>query len=91
MLWVLPLVGTIPQRALPGVMWPRLTVYLKSFMTRLWLLSYWVCHMFNSSGRLKQPDGPVGTVSQVLATRRVGIYRLDLLSIRRLVELLAKW
>ena len=46
--------------------------------------------MFDSSGRLKQPDGPVGTISQVLATCRVGVYRTDLLSIRRLVELLAK-
>lgn len=39
---------------------------------------------------MKQLDGPIGTISQVLATRRVGVYRTDLLSIRRLVELLVK-
>jgi hypothetical protein len=39
---------------------------------------------------LKQPDGPIGTISQVLATRRVSVLDLNLLSVRRLVELLAK-
>ena len=64
--------------------------YLGSFLIGPWLQSHRVRRLFDSSGRLKQPDGPVGTISQVLATCRVGVYRTDLLSIRRLVELLAK-
>lgn len=64
--------------------------YLGSFLIGPRLLSYQVCHLFDFGGRLKQPNGPIGMVSQVLATHRVGIYRLDLLSVRRLVELLVK-
>ena len=40
--------------------------------------------------QLKHPDGPVGTISQVLATRGVGVLNLNMLSVRRLVELLVK-
>ena len=39
---------------------------------------------------MKQPDGPIGTVGQVLATRGMGVLDLNLLSVRRLVELLVK-
>ena len=41
-------------------------------------------------GRLMQPDGPVGTISQVLATHGMGAFDLNLQSVRRLVELLSK-
>ena len=46
--------------------------------------------MFGIGSQLKQPDGPIGTISQVLATHRVSVLDLNLLSVRRLVELLAK-
>ena len=39
---------------------------------------------------MKQPDAPVGTISQVLATHGMGALDLNLLSVRRLVELLSK-
>jgi hypothetical protein len=39
---------------------------------------------------LKQPNSPVGTISQVLATRGASVLNLNLLSVSRLVELLAK-
>jgi hypothetical protein len=40
--------------------------------------------------QLKQPDGPIGMISQVLATHKVSMLDLNLLSVRRLVELLVK-
>ena len=39
---------------------------------------------------MKQPDGPIGSISQVLPTRWVYVLNLNLLSNRRLVELLEK-
>ena len=39
---------------------------------------------------MKQPDGSVGMISQVLATHGMGMLDLNLLSVRRLVELLSK-
>ena len=39
---------------------------------------------------MKQPDSPIGTISQVLATHIVSVLDSNLLSVRRLVELLAK-
>ena len=39
---------------------------------------------------MKQLDGPVGMISQVLATHRMGALNLNLLSVKRLVELLEK-
>ena len=46
--------------------------------------------MFGLGSRLKQPDSPIGTISQVLATHGMGALDLNLLSVRRLVELLSK-
>ena len=39
---------------------------------------------------MKQPNGPIQTISQVLATHGMGVLDLNLLSVRRLVELLSK-
>ena len=64
--------------------------YLESLPIEPQLLSHWVHHLLNSSDRLKQPDGPVGVVSDVLATHWVGIRGLNLLSFRRLIKLLTK-
>lgn len=47
-------------------------------------------HLLNSSGRLKQLDSLIGTVNQVLATHWVSVQGIDLLSIKRLVELLTE-
>ena len=63
---------------------------LGSFLIRPWLPSHRESCLLDSSSRLKQPDGPIGTISKVLATHRVDVYMLNLLSVSRLVELLAK-
>jgi hypothetical protein len=46
--------------------------------------------LFSLGSRLKQLDDPVGTISQVLATHKMGALDLNLLSVRRLVKLLSK-
>ena len=46
--------------------------------------------MLDTGSRLKQPNGPVGMISQVLATHQVGVYQPDLLSVWRFVKLLVK-
>jgi hypothetical protein len=54
-------------------------------------LSSWRVHRWLGPGsRLKQPYGPIDMIIQVLATRGVGVLNLNLLRVRRLVELLAK-
>ena len=45
---------------------------------------------FGPGSRLKQPDGPVGSNGQVLATHGMGVLDLNLLSVWRSVELLSK-
>jgi hypothetical protein len=45
---------------------------------------------FGPRCRLKQPDGPVGTIGQVLAARGASCPDLNPLSIRGLTELLSK-
>ena len=47
-------------------------------------------HELSLGCQWKQPDGLEGTISQVLATRRVGVLNLNLLSAETLVELLSK-
>jgi hypothetical protein len=49
-----------------------------------------VRHLFGLGSRLKQPDDLVGTISQVFATHKMGALDLNLLNVRRLVELLSK-
>ena len=45
---------------------------------------------FGPGSRLKQPNGLIGLIGQVLAAHRMGVLDLNLLSVRRLVELLSK-
>ena len=66
------------------------TMCLGSFLIRPWLPSHRESCLLDSSSQLKQLDGPIGMVSYVLATCWVGVYKPDLLSVSRLVELLAK-
>ena len=54
------------------------------------LLSCRVRLWFSPGSQLKQPDGLVGSIGQVLATHGMGVLDLNLLSVRTLVELLAK-
>jgi hypothetical protein len=80
-----------PWGMLPSVTWHRLTAHLGSLLIGPWLLSHRERHLLNSSGQLKQPNGPIGAVSQVLATHWVGVHGPDLLSsIRRLAKLLTE-
>lgn len=65
-------------------------VHLGSLLIGLWLPSHREHCLLDSSGQLKQPDGPIGVVNKVLATHWVGARVLNLLSVRRLVELLRK-
>ena len=44
----------------------------------------------STSGRLEYPDHPIRAIDQVLATNREGGWHLDLLCVRRLLELLTK-
>jgi hypothetical protein len=46
--------------------------------------------LFGLGSCLKQPDDLIGTISQVLATHGMGALVLNLLSVRRLVELLSR-
>ena len=64
--------------------------YLESLPIEPQLLSHWVHHLLNSSDRLKQPDSLIGALNQALATHWVSVQGIDLLSIKRLVELLTK-
>ena len=47
-------------------------------------------HWFGPGSILKQPDAPIGSIVQVLAVHKMGSFDLNLLSVRRLVELLTK-
>ena len=63
---------------------------LESLSTKPRLSSHRVRPSFGLGSRLKQLDGPVGMISHVLATHGMGALDLNLLSVRRLVELLSK-
>ena len=65
-------------------------MYFGSIPTEPRPLSCWVHHWLGPGSQLKQPDGPIGMISQVLSTHRVSVLNLNLMSVRRLVELLAK-
>ena len=75
---------------LPLITWRGLVAHLWSLPIGSWLWSHREHRWLNPSDRLKQPDGPVGVVSDVLATHWVGIRGLNLLSFRRLIKLLTK-